>query len=130
MSSLLIDFFLSLSLFLYICKHTRPKPTYAASTWQYAAKFHQLLLQRVQNRATRMLIGHPRDTSIIIQLHEFLPLLQDVTDSQCRSFWLRMHHSQYEILHNLGTAQLPVSLIRCPVLPNSLHLRPISRRFL
>ena len=86
----------------------RPKLTYAAPAWKHSAKSTQIQLQRVQNRAARMITGHPRDTSIV-QLHEDLdiPLLKDVIASHCRSFWHRMSQSPHAILQNLGTVQPP-----------------------
>ena len=93
----------------------RPALTYAAPAWQHAAKtFHQLL-QRVQNRAARMITGHSRDTRIM-QLHEdlSLPMLDEHIDAICRSFWNRMSHSPHYSLQILGTAQPPRYTHRMP----------------
>jgi len=79
--------------------------TYAAPAWQHAAMTHHLQLQRVQNRAARMITGHSRDTRIA-QLHEdlSLPMLTDVIKLQCQLFWNRIIHSPNPSLHSIGTA--------------------------
>lgn len=82
----------------------RPVLTYASPAWSHAATTHLTKLQRVQNRAARLISGHSRDTRII-QIHEdlYLPLLHEVIQDQCQSFWRRMSASQHPALQILGT---------------------------
>lgn len=86
----------------------RPILTYAVPAWQHAAPSNLLPLQRIQNRAIRIITGHSRDTRIA-QLHEDLaiPLLHDVMSAQCRSFWHRSRYSIHQKLQDLGTSIPP-----------------------
>ena len=79
--------------------------TYAAPAWKHAAPSHLILLQRVQNRAARIITGHSRDTRIT-QLHEDLSLqyLSDFIEHISISFWNRIRTSPHDSLHNIGTA--------------------------
>lgn len=59
-----------------------------------AAKSYIIKLQRVQNRAARIISAHLRDTRIA-QLHDGLdiPYLDTIIDQLHRNFWKRVQYS-------------------------------------
>ena len=95
------------------CMMVRSLLTYAAPAWQHAAAIDLLLLQRVQNRAARMITGHSRDTRIS-QLHEdlVLPYLSEFMTVITNSFWNRMRNSPIAPLRTIGTSQPPRHVYR------------------
>lgn len=88
----------------FYCALIRSAILYACETWGFAAKTHIQKLQRVQNRAARMMTGAPRDLRIT-QLHEDLELeaIHNIIIRRMTHLYGNyLQHHANPLLNNLG----------------------------
>jgi len=91
---------------------------YAAPVWKNAAKSHIIKLQRVQNKAARIITGHSRDTTIIQLLDDLdLPYLDSLIDQIHINFWRKIQHSNQDHITNIGTLIAQRQLYKMPKPP-------------
>ena len=91
---------------------------YAAPVWKNAAKSYIAKLQRIQNKAARIITGHSRDTTII-QLHDDLdlPYLDTIINIIDANFWRKVQHSNQDHISIIGTLPAQRHLFKMPKPP-------------